>query len=84
MPANPARRRLRRILLVVIALLYVVSVPWYRTTGVLPDVVLGLPDWVTTALCCYVAVAVLNCIAWWLTDMPHEPQGPDAPEESQT
>jgi hypothetical protein len=77
-----ARRRLRRLLLFAIALLYIVSVPWYRTTGAVPDVVLGLPDWVTVALSCYVGVAVLNSIAWWLTDVPDETPRVDSGESS--
>ena len=32
--------------------------------------VLGLPDWVAVAIGCYAAVAVLNSIAWLLTDVP--------------
>ena len=31
---------------------------------------LGLPDWVAVALLCYAAVAVLNSLAWLLTDVP--------------
>ena len=65
-----ARRRARRIVMVLIALLYVISVPWYRATGDPVEVVAGLPDWVALALACYVAVAVLNAVAWWLTEVP--------------
>ena len=46
------------------------SVPWYRETGSAVAFVWGLPDWVAWALGCYVAVAILNCAAWLLTDMP--------------
>ena len=59
-------------LLVVIGMLYVASVPWYRETGAPVELVWGLPNWVAVALACYVAVAVLNCAAWLLTDMPDE------------
>lgn len=71
------RVQIRRGLLVVIGALYVVSIPWYREAGSMPGVVLGLPDWVTVALGCYVGVAVLNAIAWALTDVPDgvEPRG---------
>ena len=63
-------------LLGAIALLYVVSIPWYRQTAAVPDVVWGLPDWVAVALGCYVAVAVLNSLAWWLTEVrDEEPAG---------
>jgi len=54
---------------VLIALLYVASVPWYRTGGDTPDLLFGLPDWVAIALGCYVAVAVLNAAAWLLTEV---------------
>jgi hypothetical protein len=72
-----SRARLRRSLLVLIAVLFVASVPWYRASGELPAVVLGLPDWVAVALGCYVGVAVFNAIAWALTDVPDVPS-PDA------
>ncbi len=74
--AGTRRRSIaRRLLLSLIAVLYVVSIPWYREPGVLPEIWLGLPDWVTVALACYVGVAVCNAIAWWLTEVPDE--GPD-------
>ncbi len=56
-------------LLVLIVLLYVISVPWYRESGAVPSLVLGLPDWVAVALGCYVGVAILNSLAWLLTDV---------------
>lgn len=64
---------MRRWLLIAICALYVLSIPWYRTTGAEPEIVLGLPDWVSVALGCYVAVALLNCLAWLLTDVPERP-----------
>lgn len=69
------RRRLRQLLLLGIALLYVVSVPWYRRGGAEPDVWLGLPGWVTVALLCYAGVALLNAVAWLLTDVPEAEPG---------
>ena len=66
------RRKARRIVMAVIALLYVISVPWYRATGDPVEVVAGLPDWVALALACYVAVAALNALAWWLTEVPDD------------
>jgi hypothetical protein len=65
-----AARRLRGVLLAVIAALYVASIPWYRSAGESASVWLGLPDWVAVALLCYAAVAVLNSIAWLITDVP--------------
>lgn len=70
------RKRVRRALLGAIAVLYIVSVPWYRSAGAEPALVLGLPDWVAVALGCYVAVAVLNALAWLLAEV-RDP-GPDA------
>ncbi len=67
------RRWLRRALLLVIAALYVLSIPWYRETDAEPAIWLGLPDWVAVALGCYVAVAVLNACAWLLTDIQDTP-----------
>ena len=60
----------RRVLLALIVGLYILSIPWYRQSGAEPELWLGLPDWVTTALLCYVCVAVLNSVAWLLTDVP--------------
>ena len=62
----------RRICLVLIGVLYVVSVPWYRESGEAPAIWLGLPDWVAVSVLCYVAVAVLNAFAWRATDVPDD------------
>ena len=66
------RRRivLRRVVLCLIAVLYVFSVPWYRDSDAPLRLLLGLPDWVGVALACYVGVAVLNAVAWLATDIP--------------
>ncbi len=66
------RGRLRRGLLLVIGLLYVASVPWYRESGAPLVLFLGLPDWVAVALGCYIAVALLNAWAWGLTEFSDE------------
>ncbi len=50
-------------------LLYLISIPWYRTPGAEPTLIGGLPDWVALALGCYAASAVLNAVAWLLTDV---------------
>ena len=68
-PAGRRAKLLRRALLTLIALLYVLSIPWYRASGVEPEIVFGLPDWAAVALGCYVGVAILNSIAWLLTDV---------------
>jgi len=76
------KARLRTALLVVIGLLYVVSIPWYRESGAEPAIVFGFPDWVAVSIGCYVAIAILNSIAWFLTEVsdpdPNEP--PESPE----
>jgi hypothetical protein len=76
-----ARGRLRALLLAAIALLYVLSVPWYRPLDATPPTWLGLPSWVTTAVLCYFAAAVLNAIAWGLTSVPDAPPPDVATDE---
>ena len=66
--------RVRVVLLLAIGALYVLSIPWYREPGTLPadgaaGGWLGLPDWAGIALGCYVAIAVLNSLAWMLTEV---------------
>ena len=75
-----ARRAVvRRGLLSLIALLYVLSVPWYRDTDAPLRIVFGLPDWVAVAVACYVAIAIFNAIAWMLTTISDQPApGEDA------
>jgi hypothetical protein len=73
-----ATRRLRRACFVAIAFLYAVSIPWYRPSGAVPAVVLGLPDWVAVALGCYLLAALLNAAAWWLTVVDDPPDGDGA------
>lgn len=63
-------RRLRAALLCVVVLLFALSIPWYRTSGETTSVIFGLPDWVAVALGCYLGVALLNAIAWLLTEIP--------------
>jgi len=70
MNSSTTKRRLHRACLALIVLLYVFSVPWYREQGEPLTLWLGMPDWVTVALLCYVAVAIVNGLAWALTDVP--------------
>jgi hypothetical protein len=76
------RERIRLGLLAAIALLFVVSIPWYRETGAVSELVWGLPAWVTVALGCYVGVALLNSLAWALTDVRDEEPRPDSVEST--
>ena len=61
---------MRRALLAAIGVLFVVSIPWYRRGGEAAELWLGLPDWVSLAILCYVGIAALNSVAWLLTDIP--------------
>lgn len=82
MTSSSGKRVLYRSCLALIVLLYVVSVPWYRDETDPLRLWLGMPDWVTVAILCYVAVACVNALAWLLTDVPDgfEPlrEGPDS------
>jgi hypothetical protein len=79
------RRRVHFGCMIVIALLYLVSVPWYRDAEAPLRVWLGLPDWVAVALLCYVGVAMANAVAWIVSDVsddaddPDQSQDPEAP-----
>lgn len=69
---------MRRILLIAIGFLYLLSIPWYREGGSESELLLGLPDWVATAILCYFAVAILNAMAWLWTEVPEDPEPEDA------
>lgn len=71
------RKRIRAGLLVAIGVLYAISVPWYRRDDGELRLLLGLPDWVAVAVLCYAGVAVLNALAWLLTEVPDEPPRED-------
>jgi hypothetical protein len=71
-----ARSRRRTICLVLIAVLYGLSVPWYRDADAPLRIVFGMPDWVAVALLCYVGVAIANAMAWFWTDLPDDPEAP--------
>jgi hypothetical protein len=75
--AGRPARRLRGALLAAIGVLFGLSIPWYRTGGEVAGSWLGLPDWVSVAILCYVGIAFLNSIAWLLTDVPDVPADTD-------
>ena len=61
------RGRLRLWLLGAIGILFIFSVPWYRSESDELRLIFGLPDWVAVALGCYVLAACLNSVAWLWT-----------------
>jgi hypothetical protein len=73
-------RRRRRILhfacMILIAALYIISVPWYREDEAPLLLWFGLPDWVAVALACYVGVALVNAVAWSIADVPDAVEDP--------
>ena len=76
------RRRLRGFLLLCIGILFAFSIPWYRETDAPVNLIWGFPDWVAVALGCYVGVAVLNSLAWLLSEF--EDELPDADSREAT
>lgn len=66
------RRRFRLALLGVVFLLFVFSVPWYRSDPGELRLILGLPDWVAVAVGCYALAACLNSVAWLWTEIDDE------------
>ena len=58
---------LRGVLLALVAVLFCLSVPWYRSDDQPLRLLFGVPDWVAVAVICYVLVAVLNSLAWMRT-----------------
>ncbi len=68
-------RRVRWALLLAMVLLYALSIPWYRDSAAPLRIVAGLPDWVAVAVGCYALIAVLNAVAWLITDFGDEPPG---------
>jgi len=68
-------RRVRVVLLILIGALFAASIPWYRSGGAEGAQWWGLPDWVLVALLCYIGAALLNCLAWLLTDFGGEEGG---------
>ena len=76
--SNRMRRGVHISCMIAIALLYVFSVPWYRDGDQPLRLWFGLPDWVAVALFCYIAVAILNAIAWSVAEVPDVPLTDDA------
>ncbi|HIG02358.1 MAG TPA: hypothetical protein EYQ66_13805 [Myxococcales bacterium] len=66
-PGRTRRVGLRPVLLALIAVLYAISIPWYRGDDQELRLLLGLPDWVAVAILCYALVAVLNSVVWMRT-----------------
>ena len=68
-PGRIRRIGLRPVLLALIAVLYAISIPWYRGDDQELRLLLGLPDWVAVAILCYALVAVLNSVVWMRTSI---------------
>jgi len=68
-PGRTRRIGLRPVLLALIAVLYAISIPWYRGDDQELRLLLGLPDWVAVAILCYALVAVLNSVVWMRTSI---------------
>lgn len=80
MSTQRRRRTVRFACMILIGLLYIVSIPWYRDEGAPLRVWFGLPDWVAVALLCYVGVAIVNAVAWLVTEVPDAVEGSEDPE----
>ncbi|MGI9283463.1 MAG: hypothetical protein ACR2PX_28095 [Endozoicomonas sp.] len=66
-------KTLRTALQLLMLLLLIISVPWYRTPGSDPNIYLGMPDWVILALTCYVLVIFINLLLWLTKQDQQEP-----------
>ena len=71
------RRILRYTAFVLIAALYLISIPWYRDTDAPLRLWLGLPDWAAVALVSYTLAAAANAFAWRMTEF----EDSDAPSD---
>ncbi len=60
---------MRRAAWVAIAVLYAISIPWYREDDAPLRLWLGLPDWAAVALVSYTLAAALNACAWHWSDI---------------
>ena len=83
MSGRRQRRAVHFVCMVLIVLLYIVSVPWYREADAPLRIWLGLPDWVAVALLCYVGVAIVNAVAWVVTEVPDTFDHSEESEESE-
>jgi hypothetical protein len=83
MSSRRQRRAVHFVCMVLIVLLYIVSVPWYREADAPLRIWLGLPDWVAVALLCYVGVAIANAVAWVVTEVPDTFDYSEESEESE-
>lgn len=79
MSRGSGRRRIHVACMIIIALLYVISVPWYRDVDQPLQIWFGLPDWVAVALLCYVGVAIVNGVAWSVAEVSDESDDSEAP-----
>ena len=62
----------KRFFLPIVLALLVVSIPWYRSTGVMGSLVGGLPIWIWVALGCSAAISVVTAVValfYWDDDV---------------
>ena len=57
--SEPAKQKWYIPILIVLVIL---SVPWYRTSGEIGNIIAGLPGWVWTSLICTVGISILTAV----------------------
>lgn len=63
-------KRLRLASLILMVMLLVLSVPWYKPENSTGPGVFGFPGWVVIAFGCYILLTLVNALLW-LT-LPYE------------
>ena len=58
--------RLLRLCYVAMPLVALYSIPWFDNPEQQPEMVFGLPLWVTRAIVCLLVMSLLNLLAWYL------------------
>ncbi|WP_157674211.1 hypothetical protein [Endozoicomonas ascidiicola] len=58
--------KIRKILLLLLPILLIISVPWYRDTDANTDASQqsGMPDWALIAILCYLALSIISASIW--------------------
>ncbi|MFP6582886.1 MAG: hypothetical protein VCD00_10065 [Candidatus Hydrogenedentota bacterium] len=61
----------QRWFLPLLLIVIVISIPWYRSSGEIGNIVGGLPTWVWTGLICALGVSIITAVgtlAFWKDD----------------